>query len=59
MESRPMERVLGNATRLKRQELRDYIELLRYGPRSCRSHGAVYATLAQISKMVKLSTTMI
>ena len=54
-----MERVLSNTNRSKRQELADYIELLRYGPRSCRSPGAVYATLAQISKMVKLSTTKI
>jgi hypothetical protein len=52
-----MERVMGNPKRLKNQELADYIDLLRYGPRSCRSPGAVYATLAQISKMVKLSTT--
>jgi hypothetical protein len=59
MESRPMERDLGNPKRSKRQELADYIELLRFGPRSCRSRGAVYATLAQISKMVKLSTTKI
>ena len=54
-----MERDLGNPKRSKRQELADYIELLRFGPRSCRSRGAVYATLAQISKMVKLSTTKI
>jgi hypothetical protein len=57
MESRAMERDLGNAKRSKRQDLADYIELLRFGPRACRSPGVVYATLAQISKMVKLSTT--